>query len=356
MAKVALITGIAGQDGQHLAEYLLGLKKKDGSYERVIGMVHSQRSEAVDKLSQEFPGLEFVKGDLSDQGSLHNVIRSVKPDEVYNLGAYSHVGDSFNQVEKYHNVTGGGPFRLLVSMKEFVPESKFYQASSSEMFGKVQTTPQDEQTPFWPRSPYGIAKLCGHWSTVNFRESYDMFACSGILFNHEGPRRGKEFLTRKATLAAARIKLGLQNEVYFGNIHSKRDWGYAGDYVRAMHAMLQQPEPDDYVVATGETHSVQDFIERAFDAVDLPITWDFEPPTKETENLDKELRRIGVTKDGRVVVRISKDYFRPAEVDLLIGDASKAKRKLGWKPSVSFDQLVQMMAEHDLEEESKKVK
>lgn len=352
MGKTALITGIAGQDGQYLSEFLLGC----GEYERVVGMIHSQRPEPENRLRELFPKLEFAKGDLADQASLNAVVRETAPTEVYNLGGFSHVGDSFKSPEKYYNVTGTGVLRILNAIKDHAPYARFYQASSSEMFGKVQETPQTERTPFYPRSPYGVAKLAGHWTTVNYREFANLFACSGILFNHESPRRGSEFLTRKVTIAAARISLGLQDHVELGNLDSKRDWGFAGDFVQAMHAMLQQNEPDDYVVATGQAHTGEEFVERAFAAVGLPITWDTEPPTGDGDLRTKELRRIGVTKEGKIVVRISEKFYRPAEVDLLIGDSTKAKRKLGWEPTISFTELVTMMAENDVREIKEKAK
>jgi GDPmannose 4,6-dehydratase len=274
----------------------------------------------------------MVPGDLADLPSLVSALEVAQPDEVYNLGAISFVAMSFNQAELTANITGLGVLRMLEAIR-MVGGSRgnpirFYQASSSEMFGKVRETPQTESTPFHPRSPYGCAKVFGHDIVVNYRESYDLFACSGILFNHEGPRRGIEFVTRKVTHAVARIKLGLQDELVLGNLDSKRDWGYAGDYVRAMWLMLQQPEPDDYVIATGETHSIEDLVARAF-------------------------AEVGIT-DWRSYVRQDPKFFRPAEVDLLIGDASKAHDKLGWKPEVDFATLVSMMVQHDLEIEAKK--
>ena len=350
MGKTVLITGIAGQDGRHLAEYL----HQTGEYDHIVGMVHTQRPEEMERLKREFPFLEFVKGDLGDLHSLNQVIRSLRPDEVYNLGALSHVGDSFDKPEAYANVTGLGPARLLIAIREHSPETRFYQASSSEMFGKVRETPQTELTPFHPRSPYGIAKVHAHGYTVLYREAYDMHTNSGILFNHEGPRRGTEFVTRKATLAAARIALGMQEKVEFGNLLAKRDWGYAGDYVRAMYLMLQQPRPDDFVIATGETHTGLEFVERAFEAAEVPITWEFEKKGQ-GDHRDQELRRIGVNKDKGVVVRINPQYFRPAEVDLLIGDATKARTQLGWNPEITFTELVEMMVEHDLREQQKVV-
>ena len=323
----AFITGITGQDGQHLAEFL-----HHQGYE-VFGMVKGQNNPRMHLLRDEFPFVEPVPGDLADLPSLVKALDATQPDEVYNLGAISFVALSFNQAELTANITGLGVLRMLeavrmVGGKENNP-IRFYQASSSEMFGKVRETPQNEQTPFYPRSPYGCAKVFGHDIVVNYRESYGMFACSGILFNHEGPRRGLEFVTRKVTNAVARIKLGLQDEIVLGNLDSKRDWGYAGDYVKAMWLMLQQDQPDDYVVATGETHSIEDLVRLAF-------------------------AEIGV-EDWKRYVRQDPKFFRPAEVDLLIGDASKARERLGWKPEVDFPGLIKMMVANDLALESSKL-
>jgi GDPmannose 4,6-dehydratase len=322
----AFITGITGQDGRHLAEFLHGQ-----GYD-VFGMVKGQSNPRIASVLEEMPFIEMVPGDLADLPSLVSALEVAQPDEVYNLGAISFVAMSFNQAELTANITGLGVLRMLEAIR-MVGGSRgnpirFYQASSSEMFGKVRETPQTESTPFHPRSPYGCAKVFGHDIVVNYRESYDLFACSGILFNHEGPRRGIEFVTRKVSNAVARIKLGLQEELVLGNLDSKRDWGYAGDYVRAMWLMLQQPEPDDYVIATGETHSIEDLVARAF-------------------------AEVGIT-EWRSYVRQDPKFFRPAEVDLLIGDASKARDKLGWKPEVDFPSLVSMMVRHDLEIEAKK--
>ncbi|MSX22174.1 MAG: NAD-dependent epimerase/dehydratase family protein, partial [Actinobacteria bacterium] len=300
----ALITGITGQDGQHLAEFL-----NTKGYE-VFGLVKGQANPKAELIQNEFPFVELVSGDLTDLPSLIKAVEHAQPDEVYNLGAVSFVAMSFTQAELTANVTGLGVLRMLDAVRIVGGHSgnriRFYQASSSEMFGKVRETPQTELTPFHPRSPYGCAKVFGHDITVNYRESYDMYACSGILFNHEGPRRGLEFVTRKVSQAAARIKLGLQDSIVMGTLDSKRDWGYAGDYVKAMWLMLQQDEPDDYVVATGETHSVAEFVERAFAEVGISNWQDY------------------VQQDPK--------FYRPAEVDLLIGDATKAREKLGWEP------------------------
>jgi GDPmannose 4,6-dehydratase len=321
----ALITGITGQDGQHLAEFL-----HTKGYE-VFGLVKGQANPKVENVQRELPFVELVSGDLTDLPSLIKAVDVTGPDEVYNLGAVSFVAISFNQAELTANVTGLGVLRMLDAIRIVGGSSgsnpiRFYQASSSEMFGKVRTTPQNELTPFHPRSPYGCAKVFGHDITVNYRESYGLFACSGILFNHEGPRRGPEFVTRKVSQAVARISLGLQQELVLGTMDSKRDWGYAGDYVKAMWLMLQQEEPDDYVVATGTTHSVGEFVQRAF-------------------------AEAGIT-DWERYVRQDPKFYRPAEVDLLIGDATKARTRLGWEPEVDFETLVTMMVQHDLAVES----
>ena len=322
----AFITGITGQDGRHLAEFLHGK-----GYE-VFGMVTGQNNPKAEYLRNELPFVEIVPGDLADLPSLVKAMAHAQPDEVYNLGAISFVAMSFNQAELTANITGLGVLRMLEAIRMVGGNEnnpiRFYQASSSEMFGQVRETPQTELTPFHPRSPYGCAKVFGHDITVNYRESYGMFACSGILFNHEGPRRGLEFVTRKVTNAVARISLGLQDEIVLGNLDSKRDWGYAGDYVKAMWLMLQQPEPDDFVISTGKTHSIEDLVRRAF-------------------------AEVGID-DWQSRVRQDPKFFRPAEVDLLIGDATKAKTKLGWTPEVDFAQLVSMMVKHDLAYESRK--
>ncbi|MEY4362089.1 MAG: GDP-mannose 4,6-dehydratase [Actinomycetota bacterium] len=320
----ALITGVTGQDGQHLAEFL-----HSKGYQ-VFGVVKGQNNPKLEMMRDEFPYVEIVPGDLADLPSLVKALEVAQPDEVYNLAAISFVALSWNQAELTSNLTGTGVLRMLeaVRMVGGAENNKirFYQASSSEMFGKVREIPQSEKTPFHPRSPYGCAKVFGHHITVNYRESYGLYACSGILFNHEGPRRGVEFVTRKVTNAAARIKLGLQDELVMGNLDAKRDWGYAGDYVKAMWLMLQQPEPDDFVIATGETHTIEELVERAFAELGLD--------------------------DWKRYVRQDPKFFRPAEVDLLIGDASKAREKLGWVPEVGFPELVRMMVQHDLKREA----
>ena len=325
MARRALITGITGQDGSYLAEHLLAL-----GYE-VFGMVRGQNNPKRPSVERLLPGVPLVEADLLDQPSLINMVRQVQPDEVYNLAAISFVPLSWGQAELTAQTTGLGIMRLLEAVRMIAGASpsrtnatggvRVYQASSSEMFGRVQETPQRETTPFHPRSPYGVAKTFGHYITVNYRESYGMFACSGILFNHESPRRGVEFVTRKVTLAAARIRAGLQDELLMGNLDARRDWGFAGDYVRAMHLMLQQREPDDFVIGTGETHTVREFVELAFARAGLdPVRY----------------------------VRIDPDLMRPAEVDLLLSDPAKAREALGWTPSVGFSGLVDMMVDADL--------
>jgi GDPmannose 4,6-dehydratase len=324
--KRALITGITGQDGRHLSQFLA-----DKDYE-VFGLVRGQANPKIEMVQGENPALELIEGDLRDLSSLIAVIEQVQPDEVYNLGAISFVQLSFKQAELTSDITGIGVLRMLEAVRIVGGSQnnpiRFYQASSSEMFGKVHEVPQSETTPFHPRSPYGVAKVFGHYMTMNYREAYGMHASSGILFNHEGPRRGIEFVTRKITNSVARIKLGLQQDITMGNIDASRDWGYAGDYVEAMWMMLQQPEPDDYVIATGETHTIRECLEVAFNLAGIS--------------------------DWESYVKQDPRFYRPAEVDLLIGDASKAQAKLGWKPRVSFEELIKMMYENDLAEESRK--
>jgi len=315
MKKKALITGITGQDGSYLSELLL-----EKGYE-VYGMVRRASVERFERIAHIQDRINLVQGDLTDQSSLDEAVKTIQPDEVYNLAAQSFVPTSWNQPTLTGEVTGIGTTRLLESVRKIKPDAKFYQASSSEMFGKVREVPQTELTPFHPRSPYGVAKVYAHFITVNYRESYNIFACSGILFNHESPRRGLEFVTRKITSHVAKIKLGLINELRLGNCDAKRDWGFAGDYVEAMWLMLQQSEPDDFVVAMGETHSVQEFVELAFGHAGL---------------------------DWKKYVVIDPKFMRPAEVDLLVGSPEKAKTKLGWKPKVSFPELVRMMVDADM--------
>ncbi|MBM4126977.1 MAG: GDP-mannose 4,6-dehydratase [Nitrospira sp.] len=327
--KRALITGITGQDGSYLAELLLG---KGYEVYGIIRRSSSFNTGRIDPIYQDphvtDAKLRLVYGDLNDASSLNKLIRTIQPAEIYNLGAQSHVRVSFDIPEYTAEVTGLGTIRLLEAIRESGVKTKFYQASSSEMFGKVLEVPQRETTPFYPRSPYGAAKVYGHWITVNYREAYNLFACSGILFNHESPRRGETFVTRKITKAAARIKLGLQHELFLGNLEAKRDWGFAGDYVEAMWLMLQQPAPDDYVIATGETHTIKEFLDVAFGHAGL---------------------------DWKRYVKIDPRYYRPTEVDLLIGDASHAKKKLGWEPKVRFKELAIMMVEADLRMEQERL-
>ena len=311
----ALITGITGQDGSYLAELLLAK-----GY-RVVGVVRRSSTTPYERISHLVDKIELVSADLLDQTSLTDAVGDVKPDEIYNLAAQSFVQTSWTQPVLTGEFTALGVTRLLEAMRKAAPKARFYQASSSEMFGKVVETPQRETTPFWPRSPYGVAKVYGHWITVNYRESYGLYAVSGILFNHESPRRGLEFVTRKVTDGVARIKRGLSTELRLGNLEARRDWGFAGDYVDAMWRMLQQDEPDDYVIGTGETYSVRQLCEAAFGAVDL---------------------------DWQKYVKQDERFFRPAEVDLLVADANKAKVQIGWEPKVDFRGLVQMMVEADL--------
>jgi len=321
----ALITGITGQDGSYLTELLLSK-----GYE-VYGIIQRSSSFNTGRIDPfyEDPNipdakLHLIFGDLNDASSLNKILRTVQPDEIYNLGAQSHVRVSFDIPEYTAEVTAIGTLRLLEAIRETGLTPKFYQASSSEMFGKVQEVPQTETTSFYPRSPYGFSKVFSYWATVNYREAYNLFACNGILFNHESPRRGETFVTRKVTKAAARIKLGIQHELYLGNLDARRDWGYARDYVEAMWLMLQQDKPDDYVIATGETHTIRELLALAFGYLDL---------------------------DWQKYVIIVPRYYRPTEVDYLIGDASKAKKELGWEPKVSFPDLIKMMVEADLETE-----
>jgi GDPmannose 4,6-dehydratase len=314
--KRALITGITGQDGSYLAELLL-----EKGYE-VHGMVRRSSSETFQRLEAFRDAIELHTGDLLDQRSLVDVLRACEPDEIYNLAAMSFVAASWSQPVLTAEFTGTGVTRMLEAMREVSPEARFYQASSSEMFGQVLEVPQRESTPFYPRSPYGVAKAYGHFITVNYRESYDLFACSGILFNHESPRRGLEFVTRKVTHAAAAIKLGLQQDLALGNLDAERDWGYAEDYVEAMWMMLQRDQPEDYVIATGETHSVRELVDIAFD-------------------------RVGLAPEQHV--RVDERFLRPAEVEQLIGDSSKAREELGWKPRTTFEELVRLMVDADLE-------
>ena len=344
--KKALITGVTGQDGAYLAEFLLqkgyqvhGIKRRSSSF----------NTARVDHLYKD-PHEKDVKffmhyGDLTDATNLIRIIQEVQPDEIYNLAAQSHVKVSFETPEYTANSDALGTLRLLEAIRILSLEKKtrFYQASTSELYGKAKEIPQNENTPFYPRSPYAAAKLYAYWITVNYREAYGIFACNGILFNHESPVRGETFVTRKITRAVARIKLGLQDTLYLGNLDAKRDWGYAGDYVKAMWLILQQNEPDDYVIATGESHSVREFAEKAFKEVGIEIRW-------QGQGADE----VGIDKKtGKVLIRIDPRYFRPTEVEYLQGDSTKAMRKLGWKPKASFDELVKAMVREDLKEAEK---
>jgi GDPmannose 4,6-dehydratase len=335
--KKALITGVTGQDGSYLTELLL-----EKGYE-VWGMIRrasSFNTGRIDHLYQDphvnNPRLRLVYGDLADGSALNKLLKTVRPDEIYNLGAQSHVKVSFDIPEYTGDVTGLGAVRLLEAMRELELDARFYQASSSELYGKVVETPQSETTPFYPRSPYAAAKAYAFYITKNYREAYGMFAVNGILFNHESPRRGETFVTRKITRAIGAILAGKQERLYLGNLDAKRDWGFAGDYVDAMWRMLQADTPDDYVIATGETHSVREFCEIAFAHSGMPLHWEGEGDAER-----------GLGPDGRVLIEVDPRYYRPAEVDLLLGDAGKAARELGWKPQVSFEALVKMMVEAD---------
>jgi GDPmannose 4,6-dehydratase len=336
--KKALITGITGQDGSYLAELLLS---KGYEVHGIIRRSSSFNTERIDHIYRD-PHESGVRmflhyGDLNDASSINKVLRDVRPDEIYNLGAQSHVRVSFDIPEYTGEVDALGAVRLLEGIRETELNTKYYQASSSELFGRVAETPQKETTPFYPRSPYGCAKAYAYYITVNYRESYDLYACNGILFNHESPRRGETFVTRKITHAAARIKMGSQSCLYLGNLDAKRDWGYAGDYVEAMWLMLQQSVPEDYVIATGETHSVREFAEKVFAHLGMPLEW--KGKGEHEKGFD--------AKSGNMCIEIDKKYYRPTEVDLLLGDSSKARSKLGWQPNVDFETLVKMMTDYD---------
>ena len=338
--KKALVTGITGQDGSYLAELLLA---KGYEVHGLIRRSSSFNTARLDGIYQDphASGRRLVLhyGDLNDASSLNTVLRKVQPDEIYNLGAQSHVKVSFDVPDYTGEVTALGAVRILEAVREAGLRPRFYQASSSEMFGQVAETPQRETTPFHPRSPYGVAKVYAYWITVNYRESYDLFACNGILFNHESPRRGETFVTRKITRAVGRIVHGGQESLWLGNLDAKRDWGFAGDYVEGMWRMLQAAEPGDFVLATGETHTVREFCEKSFAFAGITLAW-------EGEGVE-EIGRC--TKTGKVLVRVDPRYFRPAEVELLLGDPAKAKKLLGWEPTVTFEGLVEMMTRADLE-------
>ena len=333
--KRALITGVTGQDGSYLAELLL-----EKGYE-VYGIIRRASTFNTGRIEhiRTNPKLSLIYGDLSDGSNISRIIEKVKPDEIYHLGAQSHVRVSFDLPEYTGDVTGLGTLRILDAIREARIKTKFYQASSSEMFGLVQEVPQKETTPFYPRSPYGCAKVYAYWITKNYRESYNLFACNGILFNHESPRRGETFVTRKITRGLARIKLGIDDKLYLGNLDAKRDWGYAKDYVEGMWRMLQQDKPDDYVLATGETHTVREFVETVCKRLGFDLVWK-----------GSGLKETGVDKKTKkTIIAIDPIYFRPAEVDLLIGDSTKAKKILGWKPKVKFKELAEIMTDADYE-------
>jgi GDPmannose 4,6-dehydratase len=332
--KKALITGITGQDGAYLSKFLLEKGYEVyGAYRRTSDL-HLNRLKFL-KINDR---IKYVPLELLEFTNIYRTIEKIQPDEIYNLGAQSFVSVSFDVPIFTADVTALGALRILEAIRDINPKIKFYQASSSEMFGKAQSSPQNEKTPFYPRSPYAASKLFAHWMTVNYRESYGIFACSGIFFNHESPLRGLEFVTRKITNSVARIKFGLQDELRIGNLESRRDWGYAPEYVEAMWLMLQQPEPDDYVIATGENHSVREFIEVAFNKVGIEIEW-----------YGEGINERGIDRaSGRNLVIVDPQFFRPAEVDVLKGDYSKAKEKLGWSPRTTFKELVGIMVEHDL--------
>ena len=343
--KKALITGITGQDGSYLTELLL-----EKGYE-VHGIIRRSSSFNTGRIDQLFNNpnihdktLFLHYGDMTDSSNLNRILEKVQPDEIYNLAAQSHVKVSFEVPEYTAEVDGIGVLRFLDAIKERGLKTKFYQASSSELYGKVQEIPQTEKTPFYPRSPYGVAKLYAYWIVKNYREAYNLFACNGILFNHESPRRGGTFVTRKITRAAARIKLGLQDKLYLGNLNAKRDWGYAPEYCEGMWMVLQQDEPDDFLLATGETHTVREFCTLAFKELDIELVW----------NGNNENEKGIEKRTGQVLVEVDPGYYRPTEVDLLIGDASKAREKLGWQPKVKFEELIKIMVSADFQKVKKR--
>ena len=331
--KKVIITGITGQDGSFLADFLLSK-----GYE-VYGLVRRKSKLDFGNANHLIGKVKFVFGDVTDYSSLTYLIQRIQPDEVYNLAAQSFVKGSWEAPQSTAEIDGIGVLNWLEAIRQLKPNTKFYQASTSEMFGKVQEVPQNENTPFYPRSPYGVAKLYGHWIVKNYRESYGLFACSGILFNHESERRGEEFVTMKIVKAVKAIKENKQEILELGNVEAKRDWGYAGDYVKAMYLMLQQDEPDDYVISTGEVHSVKDFVNAAFKAVDIDLRW--EGTGLDTKAYD--------AKTNKLLVKTNQEFYRPAEVDFLLGDSTKAKQKLGWVPTVKFDELVKIMVDSNNE-------
>lgn len=344
--KTALITGITGQDGSYLAELLLGKGYQVHGIVRRSSSFNRGRIEHLHSSDPTQQKLVLHYGDIIDASSLNRLLEKIRPDEIYNLAAQSHVKVSFEIPDYTAQVDGLGTLRLLDCIRELGLKTKFYQASTSELYGRVQAIPQNETTPFYPRSPYGVAKLYAYWLVVNYREAYNLFACNGILFNHESPRRSETFVTRKITLGASRIRRGLENPIVLGNLNAKRDWGYAPEYVEGMWRILQQVMPDDFVMATGETHSVKEFVEATFNFLDMPIEW-------EGNGIDEKAR---LRSTGRVVVEIDKDYYRPTEVDLLVGDASKARKVLNWQPQTKFNDLVRIMVSADLDLVSKELK
>lgn len=334
--KKAIVTGITGQDGAYLAQILLNKGYEVYGTFRRTSSVNFWRIEDLGIIENH--NLHLIEFDLTDQSNAIRMVSEIKPDEIYNLAAQSFVGVSFEQPAATANITGLGALHLLEAIRIINPSIKYYQASTSEMFGKVQEIPQCEETPFYPRSPYGVAKLYAHWMTINYRESYNIFGCSGILFNHESPLRGKEFVTRKITDAVARIKLGMQEYLELGNMDAKRDWGYAKEYVEGMYLMMQADEPDTFVLATGRTETVRDFVRMAFKAADIEL--EFRGENEKEEGID--------IKTGKIVVKVNPKFYRPAEVDLLIGDPLKAKQKLGWEPKTTLEELCEMMVKADL--------
>jgi len=336
--KTAFITGITGQDGSYLAELLLEKGYKVYGLQRRSSSINTSRINHLYD-NPKYPNFVTIYGDLSDSGNLIRILKKIQPDEIYNLGAQSHVRISYDIPEYTANVTGLGSLRLLEAIKILGLKSKYYQASSSEMFGKVQEIPQKETTPFYPRSPYGVSKVFSFWMTKNYREAYNIFASNGILFNHESPRRGENFVTRKITLGLSRIKLGLQDVLHLGNLDSKRDWGYAKDYMEAVWKILQYKKPEDFLIATGETHTIREFAEEVGKILGYDIVWQ-----------GKGVKEIGIDKKTKkVLIKIDPDLFRPAETELLIGDSSKARKMLNWKPKITFKKLAELMAESDLE-------
>lgn len=342
--KRALITGITGQDGSYLAELLLAKNYEVHGIVRRSSSFNTGRIDHIINNTQAADRFFFHHGDLTDASNLNRLLEKIQPDEIYNLAAQSHVKVSFDMPDYTAQVDALGTLRFLDAIRETRISTRFYQASTSELFGKVQEVPQTEKTPFYPRSPYGVAKLYGYWIMVNYREAYGLYACNGILFNHESPRRGETFVTRKITRAAARIKAGLQEQLLLGNLNAKRDWGYAPEFVEGMWRMLQQPEPDDYVLATGETHTVREFADHAFRELDIDIDW--QGSGADEKGID--------CKTGKVLVAVDPEYYRPTEVDLLIGNPAKAKEKLGWEPEIKFDELVRLMARSDWEKVKKR--